>query len=1143
MPSSRPRRRARLSALVTGALALGGAPLLLAPGSAEAVSATVLINEVYVNGGSAGATYTNKYVELRNLTGEDIALSGMSIQYRAPGTTGASGIITQLTGSIPAHGYYVVVGGSNGANGAAVPTTTGASQSATGSFNPGGGGGTVALINGSTSVDLATLSNSVDKLGYGTSNAPEGGASGAGPTGNSVTMSIGRTSATDTDVNTDDFAAQTPTPNADNPTASATVALTNPGPQSGYVGYPIAPLQLVASGGDGTRSYTATGLPAGLSLDPATGVVTGTPTTAEAPTVTVGVTDTSGTDSEQFTWTISAAPASSAIATIQGTGSASAQVGQRVATQGVVTARYPTGGLNGFFVQTPGPDTANASDAIFVQGSGTYPDVGTSVDVVGTVSESFDLTRLTGAVWRAHTPSLGAVQYKTVIPGTDCPLPGDTCLSGATLDTAREVVEGEAFQPAASNPWTLTDVYDGRPYYGTGDEGGSSNFGELGVAAESDQALVAPTELFDAQTQAVQVTNRTRWNDAHRIVLDDGTSTNYSTVSGSALPWMSKDYVPRVGASVTFPGPVVLYKDFGVWRVEPSTPVAGVPSSTQPQLEQTRAAEAAPAPVGGDVRLATFNVLNFFPTTGEEYVGNGLGVCTYYDDRQAHHITTRNCGNPSTDSGNGPRGAANADNLARQQTKIVSAITTADADIVSLEELENSAKFGKSRDFAIGQLVDALNQASAPGTWAYAPSPTGADLPPIGDEDVIRTGFIYQPAAVSLVGSSRILVGSAAFANAREPLAQAFKKTGAPDSAAFTVIVNHFKSKGSGADDGTGQGNSNPDRVAQANALVGFANQFKADRGTDRVFLVGDFNAYSHEDPVQVLETAGYAAVDSTTDPGEETYNFDGQIGSLDHVFANAPAKASVTGADVWPINGYESVLYEYSRYNANITDLYDAGPFRSSDHSPEIVGITATTPVAQATVQSPPAVSVTYGQPTVIPVQVSAAGAAPTGTVTVSLGAATLGTGTLTGGRTTVTIPPSSLAPGTYSLTVRYSGDGAVQPASTTTTLSVAKAASSVEADTKQDKPTVGDKIKVVVDVQGAGGLPATGQVTVVVKGGRDVTATLVNGSVVVKAGRYTKPGKRTVVITYLGSSTLEASTTTLKVKVKPKTKGGGRG
>ena len=75
------------------------------------------------------------------------------------------------------------------------------------------------------------------------------------------------------------------------------------------------------------------------------------------------------------------------------------------------------------------------------------------------------------------------------------------------------------------------------------------------------------------------------------------------------------------------------------------------------------------------------------------------------------------------------------------------------------------------------------------------------------------------------------------------------------------MIVNHFKSKGSGADDGTGQGNANPDRVAQAKALVTFADQQKRLAGTDLVFLTGDFNSYTQEDPLQVLYDAGYTDI------------------------------------------------------------------------------------------------------------------------------------------------------------------------------------------------------------------------------------------------------------------------------------------
>ena len=66
-----------------------------------------------------------------------------------------------------------------------------------------------------------------------------------------------------------------------------------------------------------------------------------------------------------------------------------------------------------------------------------------------------------------------------------------------------------------------------------------------------------------------------------------------------------------------------------------------------------------------------------------------------------------------------------------------------------------------------------------------------------------------------------------------------------------------------------------------------FADAFKADRGITKMFLAGDFNAYSEEDPIQVLEAAGLHATSSPTPTGEETYSFGGLSGSLDHVFAN----------------------------------------------------------------------------------------------------------------------------------------------------------------------------------------------------------------------------------------------------------------
>jgi hypothetical protein len=85
-----------------------------------------------------------------------------------------------------------------------------------------------------------------------------------------------------------------------------TVTVTNPGTRTGTVGTAVN-LQIQAgdSGSGQTLTYTATGLPAGLSVKAASGLISGTPTTAGTSSVTVTATDTTGAKgSATFTWTI-----------------------------------------------------------------------------------------------------------------------------------------------------------------------------------------------------------------------------------------------------------------------------------------------------------------------------------------------------------------------------------------------------------------------------------------------------------------------------------------------------------------------------------------------------------------------------------------------------------------------------------------------------------------------------------------------------------------------------------------------------------------------------------------------------------------------------------------------------------------------
>ncbi len=89
-------------------------------------------------------------------------------------------------------------------------------------------------------------------------------------------------------------------------TAANTVTVTSPGNQTGTAGTPVSVQVHATDSAPGqTLTYGATGLPAGLSINSATGLISGTPSAATSSTVTVTATDTTGASgSAAFTWTI-----------------------------------------------------------------------------------------------------------------------------------------------------------------------------------------------------------------------------------------------------------------------------------------------------------------------------------------------------------------------------------------------------------------------------------------------------------------------------------------------------------------------------------------------------------------------------------------------------------------------------------------------------------------------------------------------------------------------------------------------------------------------------------------------------------------------------------------------------------------------
>jgi 5'-nucleotidase len=633
--------------------------------------------------------------------------------------------------------------------------------------------------------------------------------------------------------------------------------------------------------------------------------------------------------------TVGSPPALS-IAQIQGTTDVSPQVGNTVETTGVVTAAYPTGGFAGFYLQTAGTggaldlDTHTASDGIFVYSPSTVASVtiGDYVRVTGAVSEFSNLTELS-VVSAAGLTELDRTGVVAPLPAT---------VGFPATDAARESLEGMLVAPQGT--YTVTDNYS------------TNQYGQIGLAHDT-KPLQQPTSVAPVGSPGYQAVIAK--NAAIRVALDDGASTNFlaSANTSKPLPWLSLAAPLRIGAPVSFTRPVILDFRNSSWKLQPITELTPANAATVQPATFANTRTAAPQEVGGTLSIATFNVLNYFPTTGEKRTG-----CTYYTDRAGVPITVNN----SNDPGCGVRGAANEASFQRQQAKIVSAIGALGADVVSLEEIENSARLGQNRDAAVATLVAALNadqnaadqnaaaqknadqknadrKMMAP-VWDYVPSPSA--VPATADEDVIRTAFIYRTATAKPVGASTILIGSPDFANAREPLAQAFQPVRAAAGSTVLVIANHFKSKSPGGATGdnvdAGQGAYNGDRTRQAKALLAFADRQKTAAKTDRVVLVGDFNSYGQEDPILTIAAAGY--IDQVAKTGKQTYAFGGMVGSLDHVLASSAANSSVSGADVWNINSVESVGLEYSRFNANLTNLYEVSPYRSSDHDPVIIGL-----------------------------------------------------------------------------------------------------------------------------------------------------------------------------------------------------------
>lgn len=597
------------------------------------------------------------------------------------------------------------------------------------------------------------------------------------------------------------------------------------------------------------------------------------------------------------------------IAQIQGTGESTPLLGQTVTTEpSVVTAVYPggPGSLGGFVIQTPGTggtvDTSRASEAVFVYTGGTQSTVavGDRVQVTGVAGEYRGLTQLAGNV--EVTPV--SEDLPDVEPATN---------AWAGTATTRENLESMLYQPREK--FRVADTY------------GLGRYGELGLAA--GRALpTQPTQVArpgSPQAQAQATTNR-----AISVTLDDGSNRGFAaspTLEARQVPYLTVENPVAVGDTARITEPVIVDYRFDTWRFQPTSPVV-------PGEEPARFSSVShPKPrVGGQLSIASFNVLNYFTTTGDQKGCRGGNYST-----DGTYNVAQNCD---------VRGAFDQADLQRQQAKTVAAINRLDTSVVGLMEVENSAKLGEPKDEALASLVSALNRAAGHHKWDYVRVPE-SELQSVADQDFITSAIIYQPRKVTQVGTARALGSEAAeggaFANARTPIAATFvaSKRGA---APTTVVVNHFKSKGSAPssgpdrDAGDGQGAWNASRVEQARAVIDWIPSLTKAAGSQDAAVLGDLNSYAQEDPLQEFYAAGYTQAAGN----DHTYVFDGQVGSLDHMLLSPTLRERMTGAAAWNINSGESPLLQYAQYRTTALDYYRPNEIASSDHDPFIAGFRA---------------------------------------------------------------------------------------------------------------------------------------------------------------------------------------------------------
>lgn len=258
-----------------------------------------------------------------------------------------------------------------------------------------------------------------------------------------------------------------------------------------------------------------------------------------------------------------------------------------------------------------------------------------------------------------------------------------------------------------------------------------------------------------------------------------------------------------------------------------------------------------------------------------------------------------------------------------QRRKIASALVRMDADIYALCELEKG-------DAAPAALVEAMNARRRRDIYRFVSTHQS-------NGDTISVGFIYRADRVSPYGPLRFAYQTPGTIYGNRFLLQGFEDVRSGQR--LVVSLSHLRSKR------VNERHTAADvaamRMCNVDSLLSCIRTAIEDSvyRDDDFLLLGDYNSYTAELPIQAVVRAGYADLLMRDDSLGYSYIYRGERGYLDRAFASPSMAAQVTAVHpvhlntIFPYSWSYYTRYKYGKRGKQI-------PYRYSDHDPLLIGV-----------------------------------------------------------------------------------------------------------------------------------------------------------------------------------------------------------